>query len=163
MGGFLGDEMSEGYWDGGTWVYHATITNDAMDAADQVYTVVPGRGNEMEILYGSMFNGDTTDRNSTLEIDDGANRLVRFFSRTHTAGSIASFPYAEDDFTAGVAAGPRFILGGTMRLVATVAAVAVSQDSALGLVCRIRGSIPIVTEAASAGVPVISINTEQTF
>ncbi len=156
--------MSEGYWDGALWVYHADITNDAMDAATQSYEIVPGAGNELEVLYGSLFNGDTTDRQATLRFEDDAdNVLARAWSRTLTAASAGQFPYAEDDFTTGVAAGGRYILSGTMVLHAEVAAVAVLQDSALGLVCRIRGGVPTVTEAASAGVPVISINTERVF
>ncbi len=157
--------MSEDYWDGALWVYQADITNDAMDIAAQSYTVVPGAGNEMEILYGELFNGDTSSRVADVTIDDGANELGRLLALTANAASRHGFSLLFTQTAAGgpASAGPRYIIAGTTRLVANVASVAVSQDTAFGLVCWIRGGVPTVTEAATAGVPVISINTEQVF
>ncbi len=153
--------MSEDYWDGALWVYHADITNDAMDAATQSYTIVPGVGNEMELLYGTVLNGDTSARNALVEISDGANRILRIASFSLGAATNMPLPFKGADNADEVGSWTRFILAGTMQLEVSVAAVAVSQDSALGLCARIRGSLPLVTEAASAGTPVISINTEQ--
>lgn len=157
--------MSEDYWDGGTWVYHASITNDAMDAATQTYTIVPGAGNEMEILYGQIFNGDTVARSIVVSIEDNGNELARLIALAAAAASFHSFPASDDPAVAStdLSAGSRLIVSGTMQFVGLVASVAVSQDSLFAVVARIRGGLPTVTEGASAGVPVISINTEQVF
>ncbi len=146
---------------GATWIYHADITNGAGGAGAHIYTMTVAARSQIEVLYGSMFNGDTTDRNSTLEIEDGGgNRITRFFSRTHSAATFGVFPYAEDDFGSGVAAGGRYLLGGGMVLIWTLAAVALSQDSAFGLACQIRvGDVPTVVEVG-ASTPTININQE---
>ncbi len=154
--------MSEDYWDGGTWVYQADITNDAMDAANQIYTITPGVGNEMEVLYGSLFNGDTSARNGNVRINDpSANLILHLANESVTAGAFIPVLSVGPSNTIDTHNYGRVILSGAMRLVVTITAVAVSEDSALGLVCRIRGSLPLVIESASAGTPVISINTEQ--
>ncbi len=158
--------QSDDYWEGALWVYHASITNDAMDVATHTYTITVGAGNELEILFGSVLQGDTSNRAVTVEITDGTNRLAVLIGSTVNAGVRAAFPTATPFIAAGpilISAGTRIILGGAMELVVTIGAVAVSQDSALGLVCRIRGAVPTVVEAASAGTPVISIDTEQVF
>ncbi len=159
----MGDDAE--YWGGATWVYHASITNDAMDAATQTYTIVPGTGNEMEILYGQLFNGDTVARSIVVSIEDNGNELARLIALAAAAASFHSFPASDDPAVAStdLSAGARLILSGNMALVGLVASVAVSQDSLFGVVARIRGGLPTVTEAASAGTPVISINTEQVF
>ncbi len=160
----LGDGMSKEFWSGATWVYQADITNGAGGAGNHVYTIVPGAGNELQILYGRVLNGDTSSRTATAVIDDGTNELTRFMTLALTAGSAQSFPNAEIGSTGGgsVADGPRFILSGTMRLVVTIAAVAASENTAFGLVCRIVGGVPTVTEAG-ASTPTINVNTEQVF
>ncbi len=156
--------MGEDYWDGGTWVYQASITNGAGGAGVQSYTVVPGRGNEMEVLYGEFFNGDTVGVVLTVSVDDGANELAELMSVTADAASRHSFPHSDVSGVAGThtSAGARIIVAGTMRLIALSASVAASQDTNLGLACRIRGSEPVVTEVG-ASTPTITINTEQVF
>ncbi len=158
--------MSEDYWDGATWVYQTDITSDAMDAANHTYIIVPGAGNEIEILYGYLFNGDISARAGSVRIDDGGNRLGSLIDDANNlaAGARRYFPVAAND-SDDKPSGPsgRIFLSGTMRVFARVDAVSVTEDSAFSIVCRIRGGIPTVTEGASAGVPVISINKEQVF
>ncbi len=158
--------MSEDYWDGALWIYQADITNDASDAANHTYTIVPGTGNEMEILYGNIFNGDTVARNTGVRLMDGANTLgwLTQFGSSTGAGIYRMFPAVNISDNFPITGGKsRLFMAGTMELEAIVTAVAISQDSAFAVVCRIRGGVPTVTETASAGVPVISINTEQVF
>lgn len=159
--------MSEDYWEGALWVYQATITSDGVDAGDQVYTITIGAGSELEILYGTIFNGDTAGRNVRVDIDDGTNRIGQLlFATSANAGASQSFPVggAVEGSAGNVSgSGARYIVAGTMRIVATVFAVAVNQDSAFAIACRIRGDAPTVVETMSAGTPTIVINTEQVF
>ncbi len=153
--------MSEDYWDGGTWVYQADITNDAMDIANQEYSIQPGAGNEMEILYGFIQNEDTSTRTIFIRIDDGAGNFLLNYTISTAAGLRAHiFPTVDNENRPNMS---RYVVSGTMRFIVSVLSVAVSQDSRFGIVCRIRGGAPTVTESASAGVPVININTEQVF
>ncbi len=155
--------MTGEYWDGALWVYHADITNGGGGAGDHVYTIVPGAGNELELLYGRVINQDTTARTVTIVIDDGSNDLVRIMTLALSGGAAAGFPTAEVQATTGNSTSlVRYIISGTMRLVVAIAAVALSQDTVLGLVCRIRGGLPTVTEVG-ASTPTININTEQVF
>ncbi len=156
--------MSEEYWDGALWVYQADITSDAMDAGDHIYTVVPGAGNELEVLYGSLFNGDTSSRAANIQANDGTNLIKHLGNESLGAGTfLPIFSVGPSNTADTILAMGRLILAGTLQLVAQVSAVAVNQDTAFALVCRIRGAIPTVTEAMSAGTPVVSINREQVF
>ncbi len=155
--------MSEDYWDGALWVYHADIVNTAGGAGGHSYTVAPAVGSEMEVLYGSFQNGDTLGRLLYVNIDDGTNLLTRLLGqRTVTAGHAVSFPQgniAVDD-QAGLAPDGRTILSGPMTVVAIAEAIAVSQDTAFGIVCRIRGGIPTVA-LIGPGAAVETVNTNQ--
>lgn len=140
----------EDYWHGATWCYHATITNDGSNSGNHVYVVVPGVGNEMEILYGEITQGDAAGRVAFVRIDAGAGtsvmgRLIR--SATIGAGLIRSYPNggggsADDD---SIGAGARLIVSGAMRIVAQVAAIAVSENTAFALVARVRNGPGTVT------------------
>ncbi len=159
--------MTEGYWDGGNWVYQADITNGAGGAGVQSYTVTAGGGvgGEMEILYGEFFNGDTLGVVLTVSLtDNGANELVELMSLTADAASRHSFPHSDTPAVAGthLSSGSRIFLAGGMTLVALTASVAASQDTAFALVCRIRGAVPTVVEVG-ASTPTININSERVY
>ncbi len=154
-------------WPGGqTWVYHADIVNSAGGAADNSYTVSLAVGNEMEILYGEVLNGDTAGRVVTVLIDTGTagENLASLVSITADAGSTQAFPHSDVSGVAGthLSAGAPLLFSGGMRLVVTVAAVALSQDTAFGLVCRTRNAVPTVVEAGEASAT-ITINEERVF
>lgn len=151
--------QTEGYWEGALWVYHADIVNNGANSGNQVYSIVPGVGNELEVLYGTVFNGDAAGRSTTVIIDDGTNNLSLMVSET--LGSAASRDFPSSNTSRG-AAGQRYILAGTMRLITTVASVAVSQDSRLGLCCRIRGDLPTVTLTSPTGATE-TVNRNQVF
>ncbi len=160
--------MSEDYWDGALWVFHADIVNDVTNSGPHTYSIVPGAGNEMELLYGTFLNGDTSNRTFQAVIDDGANSLGTFVGDpggiTLNLGESHGFPVAEARLAAGTgtAAGQRFIIAGTMRLRFILQAVSVNQDSALGFVCRIRGGLPTVTLTSPTDAAE-TVNTNQVF
>jgi len=153
----------EGYWDGALFVYQADITNGAGSGVHS-YTVSVSEGSEYELLYGEFFNGDTVGVVLTVAIDDGANELSELMSVTADAASRHSFPHSDVAAAAGthLSSGARILLAGGMRLIASSASVAASQDTAFGLVCRIRGDVPTVVEVG-ASTPTINVNTEAVF
>ena len=149
---------------GAIWVYQADITNGAGGAGSHTYTLTPGVGNEIEILQGEVFNGDSSSRVISSLVDDGANRLYPIQNDlTIGAAGRYAMPVGESMAANRNSVGySKYALAGTMRLVVTVASVAASQDSALGLVARIWGGVPDMVEAG-ASTPTININTERVF
>ena len=165
--------LKDDYFDGAIWAYHAKRTNEAgQGASDITFTVTPGAGNELEVGYGSLFNGDTVSRAGRVEIDLGSattNQIADLIgtggaAQNITSGRFASFP-TSDGFAAGgvgLTPGFRFPLAGTMRLAALLQSVADGQDADFSLVARITGSLPDVVEAG-AGAAVVSNKVEQVF
>ncbi len=99
----------------------------------------------MRIMDGELFNGDTSGRSATIEKrTDGADRMTTIHNATLGAGAVFSLLP-----TVASAAVPFFsqgiFLAGGMDLRLTLAAVAVSEDSRLGITARIDGGIPSVT------------------
>lgn len=156
--------MSEHFWEGAVWVYHADIVNDGSNSGNHIYSIVPGGGNEMEILYGQLVNGDTSARVATIMIDDGANQITRFLALTLGAGGVHGFPISNVVTAAGAGSGPyvRLIVAGSMRLRANVDAIAVSENTGLAIACRIRGGIPTVTLTSPTDA-VETVNMNQVF
>ncbi len=158
--------MSEDYWDGATWVYHSIVTNQASAGDGSIsWTVIPGAGNEMVVLYGRIVNLDITGRLVTLDIetDIGGETLGRLITITPNAASAVGFPVMNVQAAAGSGSAPaRYILSGTTRLVATVVNVTNGQDAEFGIVCRIRGGVPTVTEAGVGSFAITEL-TEQVF
>lgn len=150
--------MSEDWWDGALWVYIATITNNGANSGAHVYNMVPGAGNEVELLYGHILNGDTSARVCKVNMtDDEANALAALLDDlagiSLTGGVTNSFPMGGDvPAAAGSGAGPtRFMVAGTMALNIQAAAVGTSQDTRVAIVCRIRGGVPTVTLTSPTG------------
>lgn len=154
--------MSKEYWSGGTWIYHVQITNGAGGSGTVSVTVVPGDGNEFDVLYGGIINGDSTNRTLRAEILDesGGNTLGRLARLSAGAGTALSFPATDEqanDNSSG--AGARYTVSGSMAFLMTGAAIAASQDLTFGVACRIRGGIPTATEVGQS-TPTITVNTE---
>ena len=147
------DEMLD-YWGGSTWVWHGTIVNDGVTSGSHIYSVVPGEGNEMEILYGDLLNGDTGARAVDSFIRDGDSvpnqhvlAIPAWQGLSATAGQHMGFP-ATDEVTGGgkyAALSNRWILSGIMELFMRVNSVAVNENTAFSIVARIRGEKPTVT------------------
>lgn len=159
--------MSKDYWDGALWVYQATITNGGGGGGTNSYLIVPGAGNEMELLYARLFNGDTANRsaNAVIETNTAGEVLTRLIgiNTTIAAGADRMWPYASTPAdNAPMSGGSRVFIAGTMRLYFEVLSVGASDDTALGLVCRIRGGVPTVTETG-ASTPTIVTNVERVF
>ena len=158
--------MSEGYWDGALWVYHSQIAHEGgQGAGDITWLVVPGAGNELEILYGHLHNTDTSTRvaSGIIETDTAGEEVTPLFSDSlGAAARQVFFVPSRTTATEESAGGPRYIVAGTMRLLFTMAAVADGQESIMGIACRIRGGVPTVTEGGQ-GTIVITELTEQVF
>ncbi len=157
--------MTEEYWAGALWIYQANITNDGSNSGSHIYDVVPGAGNEFEVLYGRLSNDDTAGRNGSVTIEGEASLPVSTLLRRASIGANThrNFPVAAAPADLSEAsAGTRFIVAGTMTITAILEAVAVSQDSAFAIVCRIRGRLPTVTLTSPTDA-VETIDTNQVF
>jgi len=151
--------------DWGIWDYQADITNGAGGAGDNSYTITVPVGAVLEIEYGELFNGDTSNRTAVIEIrGDGGERLATLINGTLNAAARSSFPSANIFAAAGNPLGTsaRIFVSGGMDIVAAVLAVAASQDTAFGISCRIWGEVPTVVEAG-ASTPTINVNLEKVF
>ncbi len=137
--------MSDYFWDGATWEYQATVTNNGTNSGSHVYVVSPGTGNEIVILYGELFNGDSAGRTATIETrTDGAARLLTLHNGTLGAGGIFSL-LPSNASTAVSRLSQGLLLSGGMDLRVTLASLAINEDSRLGVVARIFGGTPGVT------------------
>ncbi len=159
--------MSEDHWEGATWVFHADITNDGTNSGDHVYAVVPGGGNEMEILYGRVLNGDTSSRTIIVEIgsDSTPSEILALMVPTTsiTAGSTIPFPTTDEFSNSSAVQGvSRWLIAGTMALFVQVAAVAINQDTAFSVVGRVRGGVPTATLTSPTDA-VETVNVNQVF
>lgn len=154
------------FWSGSSWEYQAQITNGAGGAGNQSVILTPGVGDEFELYFATITNGDTASRTVTAEIrDDSDNRLAVLGTISLDAAAVLQIPTAPQAAATGgnaadAPAATRFIISGDMDLRLLVASVAASQDSTYTIVGRIRGSAPTVTEAG-ASTPTITINTER--
>ena len=152
--------MSEDWPDGSEFVYQGDITNGAGGAGDQTDLLVPGVGNEIEIYSIVVLNGDGSARTVTVVVEtdtagEEVNRPVA--AQSVNAGSREPVPNARLGHGQG-----RLILSGGMRLLITIAAVALSEDTAVGINGRIKGGVPTITESG-ASTPTINVNTEKTI
>ncbi len=160
--------MSEDYWDGALFVYHADITNGAGGSGTNSYTIVPGAGNELEILYGHIFNGDTVARGTSLLISSGANLITTLLDDAPglaiNPGAVQSYPHNDEVNVDGgsTVGGVRLFLAGTMDFEGKLLAVGSSDDTRFAMAARLRGGMPIITEAGIS-TPTININVEQVF
>lgn len=152
-------------WPGGaTWVYHAQITNGAGGSGTCSVSIVPGGGNELEIMYGLVTNGDTTTRTGRVLLRDDGGRIISEILRfAIPGGQTVNFPVTDEISGNGASSGfVRLIVTGTMDVFMSVDAVAASQDATFAIACRIRGGLPTVTEVGQS-TPTITINTERIF
>lgn len=150
----------EGYWDGALWAYHADITNDGSNSGNHLYSLVPGAGNELEFLQGTLFNGDAVGRTGLAIIHDaaGGNVLHTLRSVSIAATDFLDLPNLSSGSNASGMSN-RIFVAGTMDLLFQVNAMAVSKESRCGIVCRIRGGLPTVTLTSPAdAVEVVNMN-----
>ncbi len=148
--------MSEEYWDGATWHYHCNIANGVGSGGTIQWDVEVPVGDEMELLYGMLTNGDTSTRTGRVYIVEATDNIMVYFQNgSLTAGLTRPFPAIVTD----LAVGARYILSGGMKLIAHVVAVASTENATLAVACRIRGGVPTVSESGQ-DTPTITINTE---
>ena len=97
------------------------------------------------------------------DIDDGTNAIVQIFTINPTANTNYYFPDANTP-TAGSAAGQRYMISGTMRLVLTAQTSTISGTQTFAVACRLKGAVPTTaTLADTVGVPTLTTNTNRVF
>ncbi len=140
----LQDEPGLDFWGGSTWAMFATIVSPAGSSSTHEYNITPGEDNEFQFLYGNFFNGDTAARTLTMEMLDAVegNIIGRF--------TVVSIPLANQHALPSNLTGSeetlasKWIISGTMSLHLSIPTVNIAQDTAFGMVARIRGKKPTI-------------------
>jgi len=149
---------------GALYTFQGTVVNGAGGAGNQSYTIAPATGGRFKIIGWRLLNGDTAGRTATVQILDGvAGNLVLELETAVTlgAGSATNYPYSNTLGTGDTPAGSDSIeVAGGNVFVATLAAVAASQDSAFGAILAVWGGAPTVT-LAGASTPTLTTNTSR--
>lgn len=149
--------MSKEFYSGATWIYETDITNGSGSGGTIATEIVPGVGNEFEVLYGVIENDDGSTRTGFVTIEDDEDNIIsRLFAATVGAAAIQAIP------TLPTGALSRPIISGTQVLRMELQAVGSVQDAKFGLGLRIRGGVPTATESGQ-DTPTIVINKEQVF
>lgn len=158
--------MSEGYWDGATFVYRATVINGGGGGGDTSVTLEPGTGNEFDLTAGTIAHNDATASTiNALIRDEDDNTQVPLIALASVAqNSLLNFPHVGAvPATGGNGPGQRrYIISGTMDLFVNAVAMDASEGSTHTLFGRIRGSVPAMTESGNS-TPTITITTERTY
>jgi len=165
--------MTSSWPAGATWVCQGTVLEDATAGTHVcTLTVTPGTGNEMQVLYGRVLEGNSATA-QTCDVyveDDSANRLTTLVlgSADTSANTAHVFPVASTTILAvasqqQTAGGVGLIVSGTMNLILKVTTTAVSITQTFAVACRIRGAAPTATLADTVGTPTLTINTNRVF
>ena len=158
--------MSDEWWDGGTWCYFATRTNDASNAGVHTWEIQPGAGNEMELLGGHFFHDSADALALAVRVtDDEDNNLYLLLPWNVTASQSQYQPFPATDEMGGNGAAlvQRLIISGTMKIRIThTTNIGTSKKTQIGLACRIRGTLPTVTSTGPTG-STESVSKNQVF
>lgn len=156
----MGDDE---YWSGGTFVYHGTIENGGGGGGSVNWKLSPGVGNELELLYGLITNGDTVSRSTQGRLrNDGGDTLVDILENSSQSAATSRSIIDALGAVARVGDGRRLIVSGDMDIFLNASSLAAGQDATIALVCRFRGGVPTVTEVGNS-TPVITVNTEKVY
>lgn len=149
---------------GKVFTFQGEVANGAGGAGDQSATVTGGAGGRYELLSARVTNGDTANRTCHIFEDEGTGTaLADLWFNTLNAAGIANVPST----AAGTAAGSLLnavvrmvIAGATSRFIATVLAVAASENSIYALKLLFYGPPPTVT-LAGASTPTLTTNVSR--
>ncbi len=136
-------------WPGGaTWVLAADIVNDGSNSGDHAYAISPGAGAEVYILDGFIINEDAAGRNVTVRVTDGTNIVGGSIPEAQSLGAGTRMPIYPNISSLSVGGHGQMHLSGVMVCEVRIASIAVSQDTTVGLVCKIRGREPTLSLAS---------------
>lgn len=135
-----------------TWIectFTATLTNSAVGASDITATLDPSIGNRLLVWGAEWVNGDTVARTATIVINATNGAVLTPYPATSiNAAAVARIPLVGGAAAAAGNApevpGP-YPMSGAMSMVATMAAVALSQDATFRFLGWFQGSPPTVT------------------
>lgn len=142
------------------WVFQGTVAEDATVGTHTcTLTVSPNGANQLEVLYGMIIAQGLAGLVQNAYITDGTNIIAYLFQAT--AAGTYIFPSALAA-SAGIAAGAKIRLSGSMQLILTAQTSTVSDTQTFSLACRIFGSgLPTATLADNTGTPTITVNTNK--
>src|SRR3990172_786854 len=159
----MGEGTSQDYWT--YWLQQMTVVNGAGGAGDHTYSIAGASGGEsvFDMLEGDLTNGDTVARNGSVVVDDLTTTALTILPATSlNAAATVRLPFLGQIFAA-TGNNPNltfpYHLGNTARMLFTLAAVALSQDSTFGILLRFKGRPPtIVSNGASTPVLTTNVN-----
>ncbi len=156
--------MSDGYWDGATFLYVADITNGGGGAGTQSYTLTAPGGTEFEVMYVKVSNDEAScARLVTVAITgDGGEAGPRLIGASTAAGTFRVWPAVGTNDDNGFLGFARVVISGGMALTITIVDVTLSEDTAVFVGLRIRSGVPGILEVG-ASTPVINIDVEKVF
>lgn len=136
------------------WAYHADILNNGVTAGAHTYSVRPGAGLCLEIVDGTIFNGDAAGIAITARIHDGTSTRIMGGgipeAQTLGAGARMGLTFTTASLNVPSPLG-RIVVPGGLRFEIVTGSVAVSQDTAFGFIGLVQGGIPTVTLTGPAG------------
>jgi len=157
---------------GATWVFQGSVAEDATAGTHVcTLTVTPGAGNEMQVLYGRILEGNTaTAQLPIARITDGTNLLADFINGiVDTSANIGrSFPSLvapannANQFV-GTVMQSNLMVSGTQVLLLQVSTAAVSVTQTFAVVARIKGEKPTAVLNDTIGTSTNTVNTNHTF
>ena len=148
----MGEGTSQDYWT--YWLQQMTVTNGAGGAGDHTYSIAGQGESVFDIIQAEITNGDTVARNLSIVVDDLTDTALTILPASSlNAAAVARIPFLGQVFAAtGNNADLTFPyhLGRTARMLFTLAAVALSQDSTFGVLLRFKGRPPTIVSNGAA-------------
>ncbi len=136
------------------WHFRATIVNDGVNSGNHDYVFTAGAGNVMVLLGGQILNGDAAGRVATVQLRDTDNAVIRRLipAVTIAAAGRREFPTSEASAdNASASDGSPLVVSGTEDLLASLASLAVNENSEVAVQFLISGGIPTVVLTSPTG------------
>lgn len=142
--------MGDGYWEGALYLFHSKVETDGSNSGNISWDISPGTGNEFEVLYGFIDNGDAlAARIARVRIlSDSDDTILQIMSESLGAQVRKEWPNKDNEFEPGLG---RLFVGGNMSLFGIVQAVGVNQVATFACALRIRGRKPSPTISGPTG------------
>src|SRR3990172_3976415 len=156
----MGGEQTRDYWT--YWLQQMTVTNGAGGAGDHTYSIAGASGGEsvFDIFEADLTNGDTVARNVSVVVDALTTTALTILPATSlNAGATVRLPFLGQVFAA-TGNNPNLTFPyhmGPARMLFTLAAVALSENSTFGILLRFKGRPPTIASNGAA-TPTLATN-----
>ena len=154
----MGEGTSQDYWT--YWLQQMTVVNGAGGAGDHTYSIAGQTESAFDIFEADLTNGDTVGRNVSIVVDDLTTTALTILPATSlNAGATVRLPFLGQVFAA-TGNNPNLTFPyhmGPARMLFTLAAVALSENSTFGILLRFKGRPPTIASNGAA-TPTLATN-----